>query len=286
MATFEFNGKTIYIDGILQKKIDNEIIQELKAKDMDVVFAICGRERSGKSTLAQSVGGYIASRLGTNFDLSNICMSPNELRERIENAKQNEVIIYDEAHRGMASARSLSEINTILRNLFMEMGQLNLCVIVVLPSFFMLDKYQALHRCRGLFFVYMKGSQRGFWVYFNEKAKRELYIKGKKYMNMDCIKWPDLRGRFYIKTPIPDTEYRAKKKKSFQDVERITRQDNFQFQRDTLIKELKENCGYTFLEIENAFKRNGAELKERECCYIYNKLVKEYGKKGKSEGQS
>ena len=54
---------------------------------------------------------------------------------------KNEVVIYDEAHRGMASARSLSEINKILKDLMMEMGQRNLFVVIVLPTIFLLDKY-------------------------------------------------------------------------------------------------------------------------------------------------
>jgi hypothetical protein len=269
MATYDLNGEeSVYIDDRLKTNIDEKIIPDLKKKDFDVVFGIVGRERVGKSTFAQTFGGYIAKQLGTTFDLTNVCMSPIELQKRIENASKNEVIIYDEAHRGMASSRSLSEVNNILRNLFMEMGQLNLCVIIVLPSFFMLDKYIAIHRCRGLFYVY----KRSFWVYYNEDAKRILYIKGKKNMDMNCMRFPMLRGRCYAKSPINFELYTQKKKDSFHNVEKATKADRFMAQRDDLIHYLYQKENLSQKDISNLLESYKNPLSQQEISDIIAKF--------------
>ena len=122
MATFEFNGKTFYIDGRLKRQFDSKIIPDLKKRDKDCVFIIEGKERVGKSKFADIIAAYFASELKTEYDLSNVCMAPIEFRNKIMSAKKGQTIIYDEAHRGMASARALSEINNILKDLMMEMG--------------------------------------------------------------------------------------------------------------------------------------------------------------------
>jgi hypothetical protein len=268
MATYEINGKTIYIDGRLKEKLDRDVIPELNKRDMDTVFAVSGRERSGKSTMAQAVGGYIAKQLGTKFDLSNICMNPDELRKRIETAQKKEVIIYDEAHRGMASSRSLSEINNILRDLFMEMGQLNLCVFVVLPSFFMLDKYIAIDRTRGLFYIYMNKGVRGFWVYFGERDKKKVYFKGKKLHDMNCMKWPDFRGRFTKHTPIDEDEYRKKKHDSFVSRERIGKVAKLMAQRDALILFIRRKTDFSQQTIAEWLEEYGASLTHQDISLI------------------
>jgi len=269
MVLYDFNGEVgIYLDDGLRKNIDTKIIPDLKKKEFDVVFAVTGRERIGKSTFAQTIGGYIAKQLGTNFDMSNICMTPDELQKRIEHSSKNEVIIFDEAHRGMSSSRSLSEVNNILKNLFMEMGQFNLCVIVILPSYFMLDKYVAIHRTRGLFYIY----ERGRWVYYNEDHKRMLYIKGKKNMDMNCMKFPSLRGRCYTKTPLNRELYIEKKRESFKNSENTGKRNKYITQRNILItyivKKLKQTqvsvaetltdhqCPITFQDISLIIAQN------------------------------
>ena len=86
MAHFEFKGKQFYIDGRLKEQIDTKVIPDLSRRDMDVVFLVDGKERSGKSVFAMVHGAYIASRLGTDFNLSNICLTPKEFRKRIIDA--------------------------------------------------------------------------------------------------------------------------------------------------------------------------------------------------------
>ncbi len=235
MAKFEFNGKSFYIDGRLKEQLEKKIIPYLKRKDKDVVFIVDGMERSGKSVFAMQIGAFASSLLGSKFDLSCVCMAPDEWKKKIENADKNQVVIYDEAHRGMASRRALSEINKILIDLMMEMGQKNLFVIVVLPTFFMLDKYPALFRARGLFHIYEKGNQRGFWTYFNQKYKLKLYMKGKREFNYNCMRWPGFRGRFYDQYTLIEEEYRKKKADAFKTRVTSPRVERWLGQRDILL---------------------------------------------------
>jgi len=234
MVAFEFNDKQYYIDNRLKTQLDKKVIPDLKRNDKDAVFVVDGEERSGKSVFSMGMGAYISAAFKKNFDLSNVCMDPLEFRSKIETAGKNEVVIYDEAHRGMASARSLSEINKILKDLMMEMGQRNLFVIIVLPTIFLLDKYAALFRARGLFHVYENKRRRGYWTYFNKKNKLLLYMRGKKEFNYNCMKYPYFRGRFYNQYPIDEALYREKKGNSFKTSEKTTKTEKFESQRNLL----------------------------------------------------
>ena len=245
MVAFQFNDKEYYIDNRLKFQLDKKVIPDLKRNDKDAVFVVDGEERSGKSVFSMGMGAYISAAFKKEFDLSNVCMDPLEFRSKIEDAGKNEVVIYDEAHRGMASARSLSEINKILKDLMMEMGQRNLFVVIVLPTIFLLDKYAALFRARGLFHVYENKRRRGYWTFFNKKNKLLLYMRGKKEFNYNCMRYPYFRGRFYNQYPIDEALYREKKANSFKTAEKTTKSEHFMAQRDQLILFIHKEMGYS-----------------------------------------
>jgi hypothetical protein len=243
MAHYTFGTKEIYIDGRLKTQFVDIVVPDLAKKDKDAVFIVDGRERAGKSVFAMQLGGLMASSLGTTYDISNICMTPEEFRQRVIKSKKNEVIIYDEAHRGMGSRRALSEINKILVDLMMEMGQKNLFVIIVLPTFFLLDRYPALFRARGLFHIYERKGMRGFWCYFNEKNKFYLFMKGKKEFNYNCMKWPQFRGRFLDQYVLNESLYRDKKKQAFNQPEAEPIEHKYLIWRDKFIAKLAHEVG-------------------------------------------
>ncbi len=263
MVSFEFQGKNFYIDDRLARQLDARVINELKKKDKDAVFVTDGPERSGKSVATQTWVAYIAWKLGVEVSIEDICMSPLEFRSRIEKAPKNSCIIYDEAHRGMASARALSEINNILKDLMMEMGQKNLCVFIILPTFFLLDKYAALFRARGVFHVYERKGQRGFWCYFNTKNKLRLYQKGKKDFNYNCIKWPNFRGRFYNQYLVDEGEYRKKKGKSFKDNPRMVKSEFYRDQRNKIVYALSKELEIGSVNLGKIMDLYGVGLKPR-----------------------
>jgi len=271
MAKFNFNGKSFYIDNRLKIQLDSKVLPDLQKKDKDVVFVVDGKERAGKSVYAMLIGAYAASYFNSKFDLSNVCMAPEEFRSKIEHASKNEVVIYDEAHRGMASARALSEINNILKDLMMEMGQRNLFVIIILPTFFLLDRYATLFRSRGLFHIYENKGRRGFWVYFNEKNKQTLYMRGKKEFNYNCMRYPRFRGRFYNQYTLDEDKYREKKANSFKSKPRITRAEHYMEQRDKLLCFLHKKYKLSSISLEKELKKMKVALKQRQIREILAK---------------
>ena len=276
MAFYEINGKKIFIDNWLKERIDKYVIPDLKRKDMDAVYVVDGEERVGKSVFGMCLGGYVASVFGTPFDISNICMTPEEFRKKICSADKNEVVICDEAHRGMASAAALRPINKIMKDLMMEMGQKNLFVLIILPTFFLLDKYVALFRSRGLFHVYRNKGRRGYWVYFNKKDKLRLYLRGKKELNYNCMKWPRLRGRFCDHYPIDEQAYREKKRRAFESYQKDADEEpkllkRYKEQRDKLLWILKQVTGYKTEDIVSICQKYQLGL---ERAAIYNAIQK------------
>ena len=152
MVMVKSGDKEYYLDDWLKKKLDDRVIPLLAQKDQDYVIIVDGPERSGKSTFAAQVAKYI----DPTFDVTRECFSPEEFRTGIINASKGQVVVFDEAWRGFSNKSTLSEVNKLLVSLMMEMGQKNLCVIIVIPSFFGLEKYVALWRARGLFHIFKK----------------------------------------------------------------------------------------------------------------------------------
>jgi hypothetical protein len=108
----------------------------------------------------------------------------------------------------------------------MQMRQKNLCIILVLPTFFLLDKYAALFRAKVLFHVYENKGIRGYFRCYSRKLKKYLYLIGKvDYSYPKKIYVPKkMRGRFYGVFALGDKEmeekYRAKKAKALQETEK------------------------------------------------------------------
>lgn len=263
MAVFQYRGKSFYIDNKLKTQIDKKIIPALKKRDKDIVFGVDGKEGSGKSKFSDILGAYIASQTGAIYDLDCVCMTPMEFKNRIMRAKKFEVVIYDEAHRGMSSRRTMSEVNGILVDLMMEMRQKNLCVFIVLPSIFMLDRYVALFRIRGLFHIYEKRNVRGFWVYFNDKKVNLLYLLGKRFFNYNCITWPKFRGRFYNQYSVDEEAYRKKKAGVFNDEPKDfqnEQNEKYKAQRDYFIYCLVKKCHKSSKEVSNYSKEGDVPM--------------------------
>ena len=182
MATARvFNEKTneyveYFIEDRLKHNLDTKVIPMLTLKDKDCILALDGREGAGKSTLALQIGKYVDPTL----DLSRVVFNAEEFRQAIFKAKKGQCIIFDEAFTGLSSRAALSGINRTLISLMMQMRQKNLFVIIVLPTFFLLDKYVALFRARALIHVYENKGVRGYFRLYNSKLKKLLYIFGKK----------------------------------------------------------------------------------------------------------
>lgn len=210
MASVNFkNSKgeedSLYMDDRLHRgaiKTKDRLIK----KDADDVYLVDGGEGAGKSVFAMQ----FAKAIDSSFNIERICFTPDEFIKAIQDAQKGQAIIYDEAYSGLASRQSLSEINKLIVSMMMEMRQKNLVVIIVLPTFFMLDKYVAIFRSRGLFHIYQSRGRRGYFLYYNNKNKKKLYLLGRKLMDYRLPR-VDFRGKFYGKYVVDEEEYRRRK---------------------------------------------------------------------------
>lgn len=236
MAKIKRGEHEYYIDSKLAKNLD-KIAQRVNNKDEDFFWAIDGGEGVGKSVFAMSIAKYVDE----SFNLSRICYSPEDFRRAIQTAKKGEAIVFDEAFRGLSSRSAISGINKMLVETMMECRQRNLFVFIVLPSFFLLDKYVALWRARGLFHVYRNGGQRGFWRYYNSKKKKLLYLNGRQTYSYTTPK-TSFKGRFTNYYVVDEQAYRRKKLKALQENEQNPKLvDKSQLHRDTLLLYLHEH---------------------------------------------
>lgn len=253
-----------YIYPRLRDNLLNKVIPSLTKKDKDVVIAIDGGEGTGKSTLALQIGKFVDPTL----ELRRIVFNAEDFRKAIFEAKKGQCIIYDEAFTGLSSRSSLSGINKALVSLMMQMRQKNLFVIIVLPTFFLLDKYVALFRTKALFHVYESGGNRGYFKVYNRKAKKRLFLEGKatySYMNWK-IK-TNFKGRFYGVFALGDEKiekaYREKKAKALEETEKTPMsagQIKYREQRDILMFILRKKLGYSYQTMEELCMDYGMDI--------------------------
>lgn len=244
-----------YMDDGLKFQLDTKVIPNLKQdKDEDRLLLIDGGEGAGKSTLGLQIGKYIDPSL----DLTRVCFNATEFREAILKANKGQVVIYDEAFTGLSSRSSLSSVNRVLVSLMMQMRQQNLCVIIILPTFFLLDKYAAIFRSTVLIHVYRTKGIRGYFKVFNRKLKTLLYLYGSKTYNYSPRigerkkkkLFTRFKGRFYGVFALGDEEmdkkYRDLKMKALEASEKdplTSSSVKYREQRDIMVyllrKELK-----------------------------------------------
>lgn len=275
---FELDGKkdSFYIDNGLDEKINKQIKPDIEQKDSDVTFIVDGNERVGKSVFAMQ----LAKKCDPNFCIERVCLTPNSFRSAILAANKGECVIYDEAHSGFSAKRTMSKINKLLVDMMMEIGQKNLYVIVVLPTIFMLEKYVAIFRARGLFHIYKKGNNRGYWCYFGRQKKKMLYILGKKLLSYSKPQ-SNFRGRFLDKYVVNEQAYRDKKLEALRHkggddyTEELSNKQ--QAQRNILIYALTEFFGVNKVKIKKILDDHGSTLNEVQIFTII-KEMKEHAK--------
>lgn len=149
-------------------------------------------KNSGKSYLAFQCAKY----LDPTFNLDRVCMTPQEFLKVVQDSSKAQAVVYDEAYTGMASRRSMSEVNNMLTETIFECRKKNLFVFIVLPSIFFLDRTIVLHRGRVLFHTYFVNEQRGYFSVYTKNQLKILFDKGKKTISYSVTS-PIYRTRFY-----------------------------------------------------------------------------------------
>ena len=255
MVTF-FNPITnseisYHIDKKMIKFLDS-VKDKINKRDKDYVMLVDGYEGSGKSTASQQWGKYVDPTL----DLDRICMTADEFKEAIINAKHHECVIYDEAVTGMSAGDSITRIGRLLKSMMMQMRQKNLFVIVIIPTIFELNKYTVLSRARSFFHIYESKGKMGYFVGYNRKDTKLLYLRGKKTYTYRVKS--RFIGRFMGKYVIDESKYRKKKEEALFSIEKEEKVDKktsiYMEQRDYLIRYLKKEHGLGCEKIEKVLK--------------------------------
>lgn len=274
---------SFYLNPRLKRNFDEKVIPSLQKKDKDCFIAVDGSEGAGKSTLAFQIGKYVDNTL----DLSRVAFNADEFKQAVFKAKKGQCVIYDEAFTGLSSRASLSLVNRTLVSLSMQMRQKNLFVIIVLPTFFLLDKYIALFRTRALIHVYESGGRRGYFRLYNKKVKKYLYLAGKQTYSYKHKKvFTRFKGRFYGVFGLGDEKceelYRKKKAKALEDTEKnpmTAGQVKYREQRDLSLFLLRKLTKLTYQELSNLLGEYDLEIsfvQIRNICAKFGDTGKEY----------
>jgi len=227
-----------YMDGYLKSNLDS--IRKIVKKDWDFVFCVDGMEGGGKSTFAIQMALY----LDPTLTLDRIVFDAEDFENKIINAEKFSAVVYDEAITGLYSREAMQYINMTLTKLLAQIRQKNLFIFVIIPTYFDLDRYVAMWRSRGLFHIYTKNFNRGYFTFYDHERKKNLYAIGKKFYNYHMQK-PTFRGRYTEYNPFIK-EYRIKKFNSLKD--RADQQTNTMVQRNRLINYLHLEMGVTQTE--------------------------------------
>ena len=210
-SVITFGNKSSWIDPTLVSNMD-DMKKEMK-KDNDIIIIVDGRERIGKSVFAQQVGWYMSNG---QLSLADICFTAKEFQERVKNCTQGSTIIFDECYLGMASLDAMQQYNRMLLKMLVTCGQKNLCLILVLPSFFDLIKYVPLHRADVLLHCFKHKNERGHFAFYTANQMKNLYIMGKKFYSYYRPK-PTFHSKFTKFYAVNEEAYRKKKLESLND---------------------------------------------------------------------
>ncbi len=228
-----------YMDGYLKSNLD--AIKKIARKDWDWVFIVDGTEGGGKSTFCIQMALYC----DPTFTLDRVVFDPVSFEKAVINADKYTSVVYDEAITGMYSREAMQFINITLTKLLAQIRQKNLFIFIVIPTFFDLDKYISMWRARGLFHIYTKDFTRGYFLFYNQDKKKNLWVKGKKYYAY-WVEKPNFKGKYTSYNPFLK-EYKKKKYESLKN--REGHQTNVVKQRDKLIQFMYESLGITQKEI-------------------------------------
>jgi len=222
-----------FMDKVLRYSLDKYIIEGVKRK-FDGIVLVTGLEGTGKSTFAKQIAAYCGSAFNRELLLENIVFTGKDLMNRIDESPIGTPIIYDEAIMDMASQDSATDIQKVLIKKFTLIRKKRLFIFLVIPSLFMLRKYFAIFRTRVMINCYCPdGITRGFFKAYSNAAKKELYLKGYKEMNMNAAK-PSFHGKFGDTANffVDEEAYERNKDEAIKQLTQDTRPDEAQKLKD------------------------------------------------------
>lgn len=208
-----------YIEEVLYENL--KVMAETIVKDMTflgVIFSSTLEVGTGKSVLATQIGETWEllikeiHGIDLHYGVDNIVWRPKELIERAFKVPKYSYLLLDE----WEDAHYWSELGMTFRQFFRKCRQLNLFIMVIIPNWFQLPINYAISR--SIFAIDVKfGSnfERGFFDFYDFNAKKDLYIKGKKFNDYKVAN-ATFHGRFNDGYGVNEEEYRRKKREDME----------------------------------------------------------------------
>lgn len=228
---------TFCCDGNLIKNLDN-IIDRVKNHNFDYVSCVTGIPGEGKSNFAIGLARYVDE----NFNEKSIAFTDKDFIRITNNAKEFSAVVLDESFASLNSRVTSSRAFLRIINHLQLLRQKHLFIFLCLPNFFDLSKGVAIYRSSHLFLVYSKNNERGYFCAFDRERKKNLYIRGSKYLNYNCVK-SNFFGRFVKQRAIPEDIYEDLKTRHLlaqnKTIEVITRDDLFKFNVITWLRDVE-----------------------------------------------
>lgn len=192
-------------------------------QDFDACILVDGGEGYGKSVLAQQIAYFLDVERKLDLD-TQMCYYNEQFKKAVLSLKPGKAIIWDEARRGLNSRRSMSNINLDITDMLAECRQHNLFLIIVMPTFYDMDKNIAIWRSRLLIHVWGvwdtskpdKPLKRGYFRLYSEAGKKDLRTdtnacRGYRY---PFLPGRSANGRFVKHYVVDEAEYRRKKREA------------------------------------------------------------------------
>lgn len=239
-------------------KIDYDIADVLDMatkrnhRNFQYIAIIAGIPGTGKTTLSFNLASYVCPWFSEKY----VCFTADEFIGLTTRCPKYSAVILDESFEAFNSKGSMTKDFKKVLNHLQIVRQRNLFLFLNLPNFFDLSKNIAVFLASHLFFVYSsREGVRGAFLVFDRDSKRELYVKGSRYMDYSCVN-ANFRARFYVnKGKILDEErYEAKKLKHFQEQDEKIKSENTISDRNTIIYRLKKEKLWSSKDLATFFK--------------------------------
>lgn len=264
----EYNKKKVVV---IHKRlwIKTKNIMDIRKKGYDSIILTDGKRRTGKSTLAKS----IAYLLDPNLTIDNYVSGLDESVDKIDRAKEESVLIFDEGSLVANSKETMTRKSVQLHQIIDVVGQKRLTLIFCLPTFFDLSRPIATEHSLFLLHVYTdERLNRGRFAYFSTKKKNQLYKIGKKHFNSYGKPKANWTGRF-VDFHLPfEEEYIQLKRESLRETFDKSKPKINAFDKSKLLTEyllnFKKNCPeVTDLVIAKGFGIGKSEYYRRRRAY-------------------
>lgn len=169
-----------------------EMVYKAHMDEHDTVWIITGNEGMGKSNLLLDIVEEWGDMTGQRFTIENIGLTPQQWVRSIAIAEPKIGLApFDEAGDGLLSREAMSDFNKDVIKMYTVIRGKGLFTILVLPSFWYLDKFFRMHRVKGLFYVYNRGRV-AFW---DKNHIKMLVMRGEDNQDIWAVK-PRFRDRF------------------------------------------------------------------------------------------